>query len=91
MTDGSRRESDSDGALPGLPAVKLLMAAFRRYSSSTARRLLDRRKNQIPPRMADMASTPITTPAAMPAVLGPFEAELLTVAVTVAGIGRAVA
>ena len=86
MTEGSRRESDSDGSLPGLPLpVKLLIAAFRRYCSSTARRLRDRRKNHTPPRMAEMASTPITTPAVIPAVFGPFEAELWAVAVTVAG------
>ncbi len=86
MTEGSSRESDSDGSLPGLLLpVKLLMAAFRRYSSSTDRRLRERRKNHTPPRMAEMASTLTTTPAAMPAVLGPFELEPLAVAVTVAG------
>ncbi|KAI9707212.1 MAG: hypothetical protein M1836_000172 [Candelina mexicana] len=62
-------------ALPGglSAAAALLIAAFLRYSSSTARLFLDRKNRYPPPSIAANATTPTTTPAAIPAVLVPFE------------------
>lgn len=77
--DGSRRESELDPSVADLrglpPPTKLLMTAWRRYSSSTARRLRARTNKMTPPIMAQKAITPTTTPAAMPALLGPPEEE----------------
>lgn len=87
MIAGSRRVSKTEfpPELPGLEfaEVKALMAACRLYSSSTCLRFFERRKNQTPPAMAAIATTPTTTPAAMPALLGPVspaldEAEAVT-------------
>ena len=73
ITDGSRRASDIDAVLDGFPlVVKLLIETLRLYSSSTARRLRCRRNKKSPPAIAQIATTPTTTPAAMPAVFGPF-------------------
>lgn len=72
---GSRRVSVNEeppllpGGLP--PAMKLLTAAFLLYSSSTSRLLLFRMKRYTPPEIAATATIPTTTPAAMPALLGP--------------------
>lgn len=57
------------GGLP--PAMKLLTAAFLLYSSSISRLFWLRRKRKTPPAIAAMAAIPTTTPAAMPALLGP--------------------
>ena len=57
------------GGLP--PPMKLLTAAFLLYSSSTSRLFLFRIKRKIPPAIAPIATIPTTTPAAMPALLGP--------------------
>ena len=74
ITDGSRRASDIDAVLDGFPlVVKLLIETLRLYSSSTARRLRCRRNKKSPPAIAQTATIPTTTPAAMPAVFGPFE------------------
>jgi len=53
------------------PAMKLLTAAFRLYSSSISRLFLLRKKRKTPPAIAATATSPTTTPAAMPALLGP--------------------
>jgi len=73
-TDGSRRVSlnESPDLLPGgLEEMKLLAAAFLRYSSSTSRLFLLRIKMKAAPAMAAMATIPTTTPAAMAALFGP--------------------
>jgi len=57
------------GGLP--PAMKLLTAAFLLYSSSISRLFLLRMKRKAPPTIAATATIPTTTPAAMPALLGP--------------------
>ena len=57
------------GGLP--PAMKLLTAAFLLYSSSISRLFWLRMKRKTPPAIAPMAAIPTTTPAAMPALLGP--------------------
>jgi len=57
------------GGLP--PPMKLLTAAFLLYSSSTSRLFLFRMNRKIPPAIALRATIPTTTPAAMPALLGP--------------------
>lgn len=57
------------GGLP--PAMNWLTAAFLLYSSSTSRLLLLRTKRYTPPAIAQIATIPTTTPAAMPALLGP--------------------
>jgi len=62
------------GGLP--PPMKLLTAAFLLYSSSTSRLRLFLMKIYPPPAIAAIAIMPITTPAAMPALLGPEEDEL---------------
>jgi len=60
--------------LVGLPpATKLATAAFLLYSSSTSRLFLLRMKRKAPPAIAAMATIPTTTPAAMPALLGPLD------------------
>jgi len=59
------------GGLP--PATKLATAAFLLYSSSTSRLFLLRMKRKAPPAIAAMATRPTTTPAAMPALLGPLD------------------
>jgi hypothetical protein len=53
------------------PAAKLLTAAFLLYSSSTSRLLRLRIQMKMPPAIAEAASAPTTTPAAMPALFGP--------------------
>lgn len=73
----------ADGSLP--PAMKLLTAAFRRYSSSTSRLLRRRTKNQIAPMMPATATNPATTPIAIPALLAPL--ELLEAAAVVELVG----
>lgn len=78
MTAGSRRISANEEAPPLLfggfpPPIKLLTAAFLLYSSSTSRLRLFLMNTQTPPAMAARATIPITTPAAMPALLGPEE------------------
>lgn len=83
MTAGSRRVSLNEEAPPllvgGLPPwIKLLTAAFRRYSSSTSRLFLFLMKRNIPPAIAAIATMPITTPAAIPALLGPEEDEIFS-------------
>jgi len=74
VNSGSRRESVMDEllvcSLP--PAMNELLAACRRYSSSTSRLFLCRRKKYTPPMMARSATTPTTTPTAMPTVLDFF-------------------
>lgn len=60
------------GGLPP-PAMKLLTAAFLLYSSSTSRLFLFLMKMNAPPAIAAIATMPITTPAAIPALLGPEE------------------
>jgi len=81
-----------DGGLP--PPIKLLTAAFLLYSSSTSRLCLFLMNRYAPPAMAARTTIPITTPAAIPALLGPEEdfeldaaavpvAELLAVTTTV--------
>lgn len=64
------------GDLP--PAMKLLTAAFLRYSSSTSRLLRLRTKKKIPPAIAATATNPATTPIAIPVLLTP-PPELLPV------------
>jgi len=96
MTAGSRRISLNDevpplllGGLP--PLIKLLTAAFLLYSSSTARLRLFLMNRYRPPAIAAMATIPMTTPAAIPALFGPEDddfceapvAELLAVTTTV--------
>ena len=73
MTEGSSLASDTDpaelvGGFAPKPPTKL-----RRYSSSTALLLRFRRKKNIPLAIALSATIPTTTPAAIPALLGPFE------------------
>jgi hypothetical protein len=51
--------------------MKLLTAAFLRYSSSTSRLFLLRIKRKTAPAMAEIATIPTTTPAAMAALFGP--------------------
>lgn len=63
------------GGLP--PLMKLLTAAFLLYSSSTSRLRLFLTKIYPPPAIAAIATMPITTPAAMPALLGPEEDDEL--------------
>lgn len=76
ITDGSNRVSLNDEAPPLLlggfppPAMKLLTAALRLYSSSTSRLFLLRMNKNAPPAIAAIATIPTTTPAAMPALLG---------------------
>lgn len=48
------------------------LAEFRWYPASTARRFRLRRKKNSPPAIAPTAAIPTTTPAAIPAVLGPL-------------------
>lgn len=48
------------------------LAEFRWYPASTARRFRLRRKKNSPPATAPTAAIPTTTPAAIPAVLGPL-------------------
>lgn len=57
----------------GLPpaAMKLLTAAFRLYSSSMARLRRFFKNKNTPPTMAATATSPTTTPAAIPALLDP--------------------
>jgi hypothetical protein len=97
MIAGSRRVSAKElppllpGGLP--PLMKLLTAAFLRYSSSTSRLLRLRMNKKMPPAIPAIATNPITTPAAIPALLGlleededpelPDEEELLAVTTTV--------
>ena len=69
MTDGSRRESDIEEWLVGLPPATKVLVWLRWYSSSTALRFRFRRKKNTPPAIAPMATIPTTTPAAMAAVL----------------------
>lgn len=60
--------------LGGLPLwMKLLTAAFLLYSSSTSRLFLFLMKTNTPPAIAAIATMPITTPAAIPALFGPEE------------------
>lgn len=69
---GSRRASEPEypPLLPGgLPGKNVLMAAFRRCFSSSSLFRLRRMKKKMPPMMPATATTPTTTPAAMPAVL----------------------
>lgn len=78
MTAGSRRMSLNEEAPPlllgGLPPwMKLLTAALRLYSSSTSRLFLFLTNMNAPPAMAAIATMPITTPAAIPALFGPEE------------------
>ena len=77
---GSSLESDMEldevGLLP--PATKLSIVADRLYSSSRAFWRLRRIKNQTPAAIAIMATTPTTTPAAMPAVLVPPSSSSLS-------------
>jgi hypothetical protein len=74
---GSRRVSLNDEAPPLLVArfpplaIKLLTAAFLRYSSSTCRLFWLRTNINTPPAMAAIATIPTTTPAAMAALFGP--------------------
>jgi hypothetical protein len=74
MTGSSLLSGLEPAELPGLPPLmKALTATCLLYSSSTSRRALALMKNQIPPEIAAIAIMPTTTPAAMPAVLGPDE------------------
>lgn len=75
ITDGSSRESVIEWLLCGglLSVSKGLLALLLRYSSCIARRFRLRRKKNKPPAIAPIAAKPTTTPAAMPAVLGPFD------------------
>ena len=71
------------GCLPP-PAMKLLTAAFRLYSSSIARLRRFFINKNVPPTMAAIATSPTTTPAAIPALLDPpdFAAVAVLLAVT---------
>lgn len=77
ITEGSRRVSLSEtppllvGGLP--PEMKLLTAAFLLYSSSTSRLFRLRKNRNAPPTIAEIATIPTTTPAAMPVLLDPFD------------------
>lgn len=63
------------GALP--PAMKLLTAAFRAYSSSISRLRLWRMNNHTPPATAAIKAKPTTSPPAIAALLVPdFDDEL---------------
>ena len=64
--------NEAPAELPGFapPAIKLLTAAFLLYSSSTSRLLRFRTKRKAPPAITEIASSPTTTPIAMPALLG---------------------
>ena len=74
MTGSSLLSGLELAELPGLPPLmKELTAACLLYSSSTSRRALALKKNQIAPAIAAIAMIPTTTPAAMPAVFGPEE------------------
>ena len=74
ITDGSRRESDIEELLiGGLISPPNTSDVLLWYASSTALRFRFLRKMNKPPAMAQIATTPTTTPAAMPAVLGPFD------------------
>jgi hypothetical protein len=74
MTGSSLLSGLEPAELPGLPPLmKALTAACLLYSSSTSRRRFALMKNQAPPAIAAIAMIPTTTPAAMPAVLGPEE------------------
>ena len=74
MTDGSNLESDVDPAelVAGFRVLKLFAAALRWYSSSRAFLFRFLRKKNNAPAIAATATTPTTTPAAIPATLGPL-------------------
>lgn len=78
---GSRRVSNDDAPpllVGGFPlATKLLTAAFRLYSSSTARFLRWRKYKKPPPAAAAITTIPTTTPAAMAALFVPPPDDLL--------------
>lgn len=67
------------------PLMKALTVALRRCSSSISRFLLRRSKKKTPPIMAATTMTETTTPAAIPAVLGPLFSLAGSVPVTVTG------
>ena len=83
ITDGSSRESDVDPAELVGGFAPYVFARLRRYSSSTARFLRFRKKKKTPPAIALKATMPATTPAAMPALLGPLDCGACIVVIMV--------
>lgn len=73
ITEGSRRESDMEDMLVGCPRAAALFADWRWNSSSSARRLRFLKKKNRPPMTAPTARMPTIIPAAIPALLDPFE------------------
>jgi len=71
MASGSNRASGPAGILADLPPAKKSAPLCFWNPASSAFLLLRLRMKKIAPTIAIMATTPTTTPAAMPATLGP--------------------